>query len=93
MSPTSTSIEIGLLVLFFVSGFGGQKTLDKWAQDNGRAPMIQRNRRSWATYMAAARHEMPASVRNRIRLWTWIGYLSLILIGIVAVTDASWHHH
>jgi hypothetical protein len=55
-----------VLILFFASALIQQKTLDQWTHDTGRAPIIQKNRRSWAAYMEVAKHEMPASVRKRI---------------------------
>jgi hypothetical protein len=93
MSPISISIVTGLLILFFASALIQQKTLDKWTHDTGRAPMIHKNRRSWAAYMGVAKHEMPASVRKRITFWGRITYLSLILIVVVATIDAGWHRH
>jgi hypothetical protein len=74
-------------------GADSTEGVDKWTHDTGRAPMIQKNRRSWAAYMEVAKHEMPTFVRKRITFWGRITYLSLILIVVVATIDAGWHRH
>jgi len=53
--------------------------------------MIHKGRGSWRRYLLSVEHEMPASLRKRIAIWTWIGYTSLILFPIVIVVDAQWH--
>ena len=92
LSPITVSILIGLSVLFLASGFIQQKTLDKWTQDSGRAPMIHKGRGSWYKYLRSVKAEMPRSVSRRIAIWNWIGIMSMILI-LFALALEAWHRH
>jgi hypothetical protein len=87
----SEFLIIGLIFVFIASGWIQQKTVDKWTQDTGRAPMIHKHRGSWDAYMKVAKHEMPAPMLKRISLLNWIGYLALILILLVAAINPVWH--
>ena len=91
MSPISISIVIGLVVLSTVSGLSQQKTVDKWTQDTGRPPMINRSRRSWYRYLRNVEAEMPRSVRRRIALWRWVMNISVLLMLIVVLIDSADH--
>jgi hypothetical protein len=91
MSPAAQVTSIGLTIGLLVSGWLGQKTVDDWARDAGRKPMIQ-GKGKWSAYMRANRHEMPTSVAKRLSVLTWIGYLALILILVVFALD-GWHRH
>jgi len=93
MSALAASISIGLMIVFFVSGVIQQKAVDRWTRDTGRAPMIHKGRGSWHKYLRSVEHEMPTPLRQRIAIWTWIGYSSLALVFIVMVVDAQWHQH
>jgi hypothetical protein len=93
MSPITVSISIGLIVASLASGFIQQKTLDKWTQDTGRAPMIHRGRGSWYRYLRSVEEELPNSVSRRIAVWGWIGKLCLILMMVIFFLDSVWHRH
>lgn len=89
MSPTAQVASIGLTIGFFLSAWLEQSTVDDWARDVGRKPMIQGKGR-WSAYMRANRHEMPTSIVRRLSVLTWIGYLALIMTVVVFVLD-GWH--
>ena len=90
MGPVSVIAIVGSLVLGLASGFIQQRTLDKWTQDTGRAPMIHKGRGSWSRYLRSVDAELPPSIRQRIAFWKWIGILSIVLMTAVFALDA-WH--
>ena len=93
MATTSIVIIAALVLLGLASGFIAQKTLDKWTQDVGRAPMVDKGRGSFSRYLRSVEAELPPSVRQQITLCNRIGIASMILVPVVFIVDAMWRHH
>ena len=89
MSHVQEAVIFGLFAVFFMAGWLQQQAVDKWNQKTGRAPMIQKGRGSWATYMRTAEHDMPAALRRRIALLKWVGYLALVSMIVVGALHGS----
>jgi hypothetical protein len=92
MTPISIAVIVSLLVVGLGSGFVSQRTLDKWTQETGRAPHINKGRGSWSRYVRSMEAELPPSVRQRIRICDWVGALSIILMMIV-LTLSTWRRN
>jgi len=92
MSPISITIIISALVLVVVSGAAQQKTLDRWTQETGRAPMVNRGRGRWYRYLRSVKVEMPQSVRRRIAAWNWAGNVSIAVAFVVFLIHTARHH-
>jgi len=82
---------IGLVVVFLTATLMQQRIVEKWRQDTGRAPLLDKSKRSQHEYMRLALHEMPASMRKQIVVLNWIMQLAVMLFfALVAVN--SWRH-
>jgi hypothetical protein len=87
------SIIFVLFAVFIATGWLQQQAVDKWTQQTGRAPMIQKGRGSWAVYMRATEHEMPVELRKRIALLKWVCYLALLSMLVVGAIQGILHRH
>jgi hypothetical protein len=91
MSPAAQLTLVALTTALFLSAWFAQETVDDWARETGRKPMLH-GKGKWSAYMKANRHEMPKSVAKRLSILTWIGYLSVISGLLVLVLDGSHQH-
>jgi hypothetical protein len=92
ISGISVSVLVGFVIVFLVSGVMGQRAVDRWTRETGRAPMIHKGWGSWHRYLRSVEHEMPASLRKRIAFWNRIGWLALILM-LAAIWWAGAERH
>lgn len=93
MTTGSIVIIAALVLLGLASGFTAQKILDKWTQDEGRAPMFDIGRGSFSRYLRSVEAELPPSVRQRITLCNRIATISMVFVPVVFILDAMWRRH